>query len=189
VLSTEQNAPALVQMLSATRHNFASESVAQVAMLGAPSTEERASTAVIAAPAEQLPPPAATAPRRVTVLEVGRDRLGLRGQDLSAQRLSVVGLAVGGRWMAEPGKGSIVSLAPVNGTRMWERTIKTGSVRSTTVFAADCLTDEQLASNRIRFSDMYLGSDEIGLGQVHNVWTYPETQAADLIKSCFLISD
>ena len=117
VLSTERNAPALVQMLSATRHNFASESVAHLAMLGAPSPEGRASTAVIAAPVEQPPPPAITVPRRVSVLEVGRDRLGLRGQDLSAQRLSVVGLAVGRRWMARPGKGSIVSLAPVDGAR------------------------------------------------------------------------
>jgi hypothetical protein len=189
VLSNEKNAPALVQMLSATRHNFASESVAQVAMLGAPSPEGQTSTAVIAAPVEQPPPPAITIPRRVSVLEVGRDRLGLRGQDLSAQRLSVVGLAVGRRWMARPGKGSIVSLEPVDGIRRWERTVKTGSVTNTTVFAADRLIDEQLASNRIRFSDMYLGSNEIGLGQVHNVWTYQATEAEDLIKSCFQIND
>lgn len=65
---------------------------------------------------------------------------------------------------------------------MWERTFHEGSVKKTTVFAADRLTDEQLAANRISFSDAFLGASEIGPGQVYNGWTYQQDQAEALIR-------
>lgn len=42
-----------------------------------------------------------------------------------------------------------------------------------------------LRDNRIKFSDAYLGTGEIGLTQAHNVWTYAREEGLQLIKDAF----
>jgi hypothetical protein len=166
--------PALTGMINGARHNLAVKSVAHVKML---------TDAPEDAPVES---PAASAlyGRRVTILEYGRDVLGLRGELLSSQKLSVVGRTVGTRWMQTPGKGSLNEVAGENGEKRWERTFIAGGSRRLDIINGQ-LTSELLANNRIRFSDAYLGMNEVGAGMTFNTWTYPDKEAGEIIKEAF----
>jgi hypothetical protein len=85
--------PALLGMLNAARHNFASQAIAQLsALTGDVASASQGGPPALPAPAA----PAATA-QRVTVLEIGRDVLRLRSDRLVSSHLSKDGLAVGKR--------------------------------------------------------------------------------------------
>ncbi|GAQ92648.1 hypothetical protein KFL_010830045 [Klebsormidium nitens] len=167
--------PALLGMLNAARHNFASQAIAQLsALTGDVASGSQGGPPALPAPAA----PAATA-QRVTVLEVGRDVLRLKSDRLVSSHLSKVGLAVGKRWMSISGNGSLDQ----NGQNEWERTYKEDAiVRKEAVHA---ITPDMLARHRIRFSQAYLGTNEVGAGQTFNVWTYPKDGAEELIKDAF----
>jgi hypothetical protein len=167
--------PALLGMLNAARHNFASQAIAQLsALTGNVASGSQGARPALPAPAA----PTATA-QRVTVLEVGRDVLRLRSDRLVSSHLSKVGLAVGKRWMSISGNGSLDQ----NGQNQWERTYKEdGIVRKEAVHA---ITPDMLARHRIKFSQAYLGTNEVGAGQTFNVWTYPKDGAEELIKDAF----
>ncbi|GAQ93216.1 hypothetical protein KFL_013640020, partial [Klebsormidium nitens] len=132
----------------------------------------------------EAPAAAALYGMRVTILEYGRDVLGLRGERLSSQKLSVVGRNVGTRWMQTPGKGSLVEVGGENGQKKWERTTGVAGTRRVEILDGQ-LTTEMLANNRIKFSDAYLGTNEVGVGTAFNVWTYPKAEAGEIIKEAF----
>jgi hypothetical protein len=154
--------PATLQMLKAAQHNFSTKTLAVMGRLmgsdPAP-VEERVSGA------------------RVTVQEVGRNVLGLRGMDMNTNRLSLVGRIVGVTWTALPGRGSLVT---ADG-KTWKRTTKEAKDEPIT----GPLTEEHLRNNRIKYSNAYLGSKEAGASQVHDVWTYGSEEGLQLIKDAF----
>jgi hypothetical protein len=95
--------PALTGMLSAARHNFASQALAQLTVLSGDvaSGSQSGPLAIQAAPAPM------TTAKRVTVQEIGRDVLRLRSRDMTSAQLSKVGHAVAARWLNTPGNGSL----------------------------------------------------------------------------------
>lgn len=42
-----------------------------------------------------------------------------------------------------------------------------------------------LSRHRIKFSQAYLGTNEVGTAHTYNVWTYPKEQAGEMIKEAF----
>jgi hypothetical protein len=167
--------PALTGMLSAARHNLASQALAQVAALSEDVAfgSQGGPLAIQAAPA-----PVATA-KRVTVQEVGRDVLRLRPRDMTSAQLFKVGHAVAARWLNTPGNGSLDQKSQ----DQWERTYKDGPVVKRESVRE--VTPDMLATHRIKFSQAYLGANEVGMGQAFDVWTYPACQAQEMIQRAF----
>jgi hypothetical protein len=174
-LSGDSAPPALLGMLNAARHNLASQTVAQLTAL----SSDVVTISQESEPALQAPPVPVITAQRVTVLEVGRDVLRLKPDKLSSAHLSKVGHAVAKRWMNTPGNGSLDQ----NGQNEWERTFKDNN--TTRKESIQAVTADMLACHRIRFSQAYLGANEVGTGQTYNVWTYPKNEAELLIKDAF----
>jgi hypothetical protein len=142
--------PATLQMLKAAQHNFSTKTLAVMGRLMGSDP----------APVKERAPPVFGA--HVTVQEVGRNVLGLRGMDMNTNRLSLVGRIVGVNWTALPGRGSLVT---ADG-KTWKRTTKEAKDEPIT----GPLTEEHLRNTRIKYSSAYLGSKEAGASQVHDVW-------------------
>jgi hypothetical protein len=166
-LSAGNITPALKGVLSAAHHNLSIQCVA--VLEGGNTVAAETSTA---------------GARRVTVLELGRDTLGLKGDDVSNTRLMVVGTKLGKLWMRQPGRGSIVVTTQGNGEKQWELTVKEdGVVRKTNLtLPVDAST---LANNRIKYSVAFNGHKEAGNGQSYDVWTYQFDQVEPLIREAF----
>jgi hypothetical protein len=174
-LSTGVAPPSMTAMINIARNNLAVRCLAAVEP-----GENVANPAIL--------PPVGTQPvsdaRRVSVQEFGRDILGLRGENLTTGRLSVVGGKVGRKWKNNPGKGEIVETVANTGEKQWKRTFLEDGVTQTTIFTGS-LDASMMANNRIKFSAVYLGTNEIGNGQAYDVWTYQLDQVQDMMREAF----
>jgi hypothetical protein len=167
--------PALDGTLNAARDNFASQALAQLTVISGDvaSGSQSGPLAIQAAPA-----PVATA-KRVTIQEVARDVLRLRSGDMTSAHLSKVGHTVATRWLNTPGNGSLDHKSQ----NQWKRTYKDGAVVKRESVRE--VTPDILATYRIKFSQAYLGANEVGMGQAFDVWTYPQQQAQEMIERAF----
>jgi hypothetical protein len=166
--------PAMTGMINIARNNLTIKCLAALNKSG--------STASLISPEPPTRP--VTVARRVSVQEFGRDFLGLRGNDLSTARLSVVGKKLGRNWKNLPGKGEVVGTISDAGEKQWKRTFLEDGATRTAVFTGP-LDNDMLANNRLKHSAAYLGTNEIGNGQAYDVWTYQLDQVEDLMREAF----
>jgi hypothetical protein len=177
-LATGIAPPSLDGMIRIARDNLARKCLAGLESSGV----DASGTALVPAVATQP----IIAARRVTVQEFGRDVMGLRGDQLSAGSLSVVGSKLGRMWKSQPGKGEIVDIDSDNGERRWKRTVLENGATRTTFFSGP-LDDAALANNRIKFSAAYMGTSKVGLGQVNDVWTYQLNEVDNMMRQAFQV--
>jgi hypothetical protein len=178
--------PALTGLLNAARHNLATRCLSVMGVGESVTTDAPLGNMVAAI-------------RRVTVQEFGRDVLGLAGNDLSTSRLSSVGSKLGRLWKGSPGKGEIMSIPSESSEKRWKRTHwengtngangtngTNGTIGTTqTAVLEGDLDQAAMASNRIKFSATYLGTNEIGNGQAYDVWTYQLDQVDAMMREAF----
>ena len=98
---------------------------------------------------------------------------------MTSAQLSKVGHAVAARWLNTPGNGSLDQKSQDH----WERTYKDGAVVKRESVRE--VTPDMLETHRIKFSQAYLGANEVGMGQAFDVWTYPAEPAQEMIEQAF----